>query len=47
LTKTPLIVADGENAALGETGEEAVVAADMVAETVDEDELGDRAAFGL
>jgi predicted alpha/beta-hydrolase family hydrolase len=46
-TKAPLVVADGENAALGEAGEEAVVAADVVAEAVDEDELGDGAAFGL
>jgi len=47
LTKAPLVVADDENAALGEAGEEAVVAADVVAEAVDEDELCDGAAFRL
>jgi hypothetical protein len=47
LPKAPLVVTDDENAPFGEAGEEAVVTADVVAEAVDEDELGDGAAFGL
>jgi hypothetical protein len=46
-TKTSLIIADNKNASLGETGEQVVVALDMVAEAVDKDELGHGAAFRL
>lgn len=46
-TKAPLIVADGEDASLREAGEEVVVAADMVAEAVDEDDFGNGATFRL